>query len=257
VWEAFQNAIFTVIDWFYGIAHDWGLAIILITILFRLLIYPITRKQFKSTYQMQKMQPLIAEIKEKYAGDQQRQQEEMMKVYQEAKFNPISGCLPMILQMPIFIALYWVLRDLNSYIEKSGRPMADGPISFYNLIPDLSLSPGQVFAEQSILAVVPYAILVLLFSASMLIPLLLNKNTERQTLIMTGVMAVVMLWFGWTAPAGVLLYWDVSSLLGAAQQALSRKMLEKKDAEKEEIELKPVKVEVERRTKKARPKKSK
>jgi YidC/Oxa1 family membrane protein insertase len=257
VWEAFQHAIFVVIDWFYGIAHDWGLAIILITILFRILIYPITRKQFKSTYQMQKLQPLIAEIKEKYAGDQQRQNEETMKIYQEAKFNPLSGCLPMLLQMPIFIALYWVLRDLSTYIVDSGRPASDLPATFYNLIPDLSVSPGEVFGTQGVLAVIPYVILVLLFGVSMLVPLLLNKTRERQTLIMTGVMAVLMLFFGWTAPAGVLLYWDVSSLLGVAQQAVSRKMLEKKDAEQEAVEIKPVKVEVERKVKKSRPKKLK
>jgi YidC/Oxa1 family membrane protein insertase len=257
VWEAFQHAIFVVIDWFYGIAHDWGLAIILITILFRIIIYPITRKQFKSTYQMQKMQPLLAEIKEKYAGDQQRQQEETMKIYQEAKFNPLSGCLPMILQMPIFIALFWVLQKLPEYIVASGRPDTALPATFYNLIPDLSISPSMVFADGGITAVIPYALLVLLFSVSMLIPLLINKSRERQTLIMTAVMALVMLWFGWSAPAGVLLYWDVSSLIGVGQQAVSRRLLEKKDAEKEAVEIKPVKVEVERKTKKVRPKKSK
>jgi YidC/Oxa1 family membrane protein insertase len=257
VWEAFQHAIFVVIDWFYGIAHDWGLAIILITIMFRILIYPITRKQYKSTYQMQKLQPLLAEIKEKYATDQQRQQEETMKIYQEAKFNPLSGCLPMVLQMPIFIALYWVLRELPTYIQNSNRPDTALPATFYNLIPDLSVSPGTVFAEQGVIAVIPYVILVLLFGVSMLIPFLLNKTRERQTMIMTGVMTVVMIFFGWTAPAGVLLYWDVSSLIGVAQQTLSRKLLEKKDAEKEAIEIKPVKVEVERKEKKTRPKKAK
>ncbi|MDR1015057.1 MAG: YidC/Oxa1 family membrane protein insertase [Coriobacteriales bacterium] len=258
MWEAFQQGIFYVIDWFYGIAHDWGLAIILITILFRILIYPITRKQFKSTHEMQKLQPRLAEIKEKYAGDQARIQEETMKIYQETKFNPLSGCLPMILQMPIFIALYWVLRELPTYIQNSTHSESALPATFYGLIPDLSVSPGSVFSSQGILAVVPYAILVLLFGVSMLIPLLLNKNRERQTLIMTGVMSIVMVWFGWTSPAGVLLYWDASSLLGAAQQTMSRKLMEKKDQEREEaVEVKPVKVEVERKTKKARPKKTK
>jgi YidC/Oxa1 family membrane protein insertase len=206
---------------------------------------------------MQKMQPLIAELKEKYAGDQQRQQEEMMKIYQEAKFNPLSGCLPMVLQMPIFIALFWVLQKLPDYIRESGRPETALPATFYNIIPDLSLSPSTVFFESGILAVIPYVILVLLFGVSMLIPLLLSKNKERQTLIMTGVMTVVMLFFGWSAPAGVLLYWDVSSLLGVAQQTASKRILERKDAEREAVEIKPVKVEVERKTKKARPKKSK
>jgi YidC/Oxa1 family membrane protein insertase len=251
VWQAFLDAIFVVLEWFYGFAHDWGLAIILITILFRILIYPITRKQFKSTYDMQKLQPKLNEIKEKYAGDQQRQQEETMKVYQEAKFNPLAGCVPMLLQMPIFIALFQVLRQLNDYID------GDVKATFYGLIPDLAMAPGAVFSEFGVIAVIPYVILVLLFGVSMLIPLLLNKTRERQTLMMTGVMALVMIWFGWTSPAGVLLYWDVSSLLGVAQQAVSKKLMEKKDAEIEAVEIKPVKVEVERKTKKAKPKKKK
>jgi YidC/Oxa1 family membrane protein insertase len=160
--------------------------------------------------------------------------------------------------MPIFIALYGVLLKLPEYITQSNRPTDEAlPPTFYNLIPDLSLSPGTVFGEGDIIAVIPYVVLVLLFGVSMLVPLLLNKTRERQTLIMTGVMAIFMIGVGWMAPAGVLLYWDVSSILGVAQQAASRKLMEKKDAEQEAIEIKPVKVEVERKTKKARPKKSK
>ena len=259
MWHSFQYAIFLIIDWFYSFAKDWGLAIILITILFRMIIYPITRKQFKSTYQMQKLQPKIKEIQTKYADDKQRQQEETMKIYQEAKFNPLSGCLPLLLQMPLFMALYWVLRDLPTFIEESGRVTASLVPTFYKIIPDLTYSPSSMFAEQGLAAALVYILLVLLFGASMLVPLLINKNTERQQLIMTGVMAVFMLWIGWGAPAGVLLYWDASALIGAAQQAISRKLLEKKDDQKEEetIEITPVKVEVVRKTVKARPKKSK
>ena len=259
MWQAFQNAIFLVIDWFYGVAHDWGLAIILITILFRILIYPITRKQYQSTYKMQKLQPRIDEIKAKYGHDKQRMQEETTRVYQEAKFNPLSGCLPMVLQMPIFIALYWVLRDLPKYIEESDHPITDLPATFYGLIPDLSLSPNMVYSEQGIFAAIPYALLIVLFAGSMLVPLLINKNTQKQQRTMTLFMSAFMLFIGWNIPGGVLLYWDVSSILGVAQQMVSKKLLERKDALKEAefIETKPVKVEVERKQKKNRPKKGK
>ena len=259
MWSAFQQGIFYVIEWFYNLAGDWGLAIILITLLFRILIYPITRKQFQSTYKMQKLQPQIAELRTKYKDDPQRQQEETMKIYQEAKFNPLSGCLPMILQMPIFIALYGVLRALPTFIEQSDLPASALPATLYGIVPDLSQAPSAVFAEGGIAAAAIYIVLMLLFSVSMLIPILLNKTKERQTLIMTGVMSVFMLWIGWSAPAGVLLYWDISSLVGVGQQAVSKKLLERKDANKEAetIEIKPVKVEVERKTKKSRPKKSK
>jgi YidC/Oxa1 family membrane protein insertase len=291
VWDVFQGAIFEILKWFYGFTHDWGMAILLITILFRLLISPITQKQFKSTYAMQKLQPRIKEIRAKYAEDPQRQQQETTKLYQEAKFNPLAGCLPMLLQMPIFMGLFWMLRDIKYYIIKpyipvgsefaglspgaiakqvtagdtswdqivAGVPIdADQPIHFYNVIHNLTVGPSQIYAESGIsLALLPYALLVLLFGVSMLIPLLINKNTDRQTLIMTGVMGIMMIWFGWISPAGVLLYWDTSSLLGVAQQYIARKMMAKKDEEQEAIEIKPVKVEVERRERKNRPKKSK
>ena len=259
MWDAFQHGIFIVIDWFYGLAKDWGLAIILITILFRVLIYPITRKQFQSSYKMQKLQPKINEAKAKYGNDQARMNEEMQRIYQEAKFNPLSGCLPMILQMPIFMALYGVLGKLPYYIETSTRPASALPVTFYGIIPDLSLSPGTVFTTQGVLPALVYVLLVVLFACSLLVPLLINKTTDRNQLIMTGVMALFMLYIGWKAPAGVLLYWVISSFIGVVQQMTSKKMLERKDAlaEAEAVEVTPVKVDVVRKEKKARPKKSK
>jgi len=259
MWDAFLNAIFWLIEKLHSFSGDWGLAIILITIVFRMLIYPITARQFRSTYKMQKMQPKIKELQEKYKDDKTRQQEEMMKVYKEAKFSPLSGCLPMILQMPLFIALFQVLRSLPDRIAAIGGTDAILPATFYSIIPDLSQSSSGVFSltPEGILAFIPYLLLVVLFGVSMLIPLLINKTRDRNTLLMTGVMAVMMLWFGWSSPAGVLLYWDTSSLIGVAQQAISRKMMERKDeqTEQETIEIKPVKVEVERAVKKPRPRK--
>lgn len=254
MWELFLDAIFAIINWFYGFAHDWGMAIILITILFRIIIYPITRKQYKSTYAMQKLQPQMKAIREKYADDPQKQQEEMMKLYQEAKFNPLSGCLPMVLQMPIFIALYQVLLNLSSHIEKQTGSLPENvSATFYQLIPDLTQTPSAVFFNQGIVAVIPYVILVLLFGVSILVPMFLNKSADRQTKIMSIVMAAVMLWFGWSAPAGVLLYWDVSSIIGIGQQAISQRILKKKDDLKEAEEIKPIKVDVERKEHKSRP----
>lgn len=246
------------IQWFHSWCGDWGLAIVFITIVFRMLIYPITRKQFKSTYQMQKLQPRMKEIKEKYPDDPQRQNQEQMKLYKEAKFNPLAGCLPMLLQMPIFIALFQVLRELQGRVDTAeGATGTSESISFYGLVPDLTVSSGQVFSDQGIIAVIPYVIMLLLFGASMIIPVLLQKNADKNTRLMMGVMSVVMLWFGWGMPAGVLLYWDVSSYIGVGQQQFSRITMQRKDekAEKEMEAVKPVRVDVDRVERKARPKK--
>ncbi|MDR1088407.1 MAG: YidC/Oxa1 family membrane protein insertase [Coriobacteriales bacterium] len=250
-WEVFKDAIFWVIEWFHSWCGDWGLAIVFITIVFRLLIFPITSRQFKSSYKMQKLQPQLKEIKEKYKDDPQRQQQETMNLYKEAKFNPLAGCLPMLLQMPIFIALYQVLQELPTRIGSTES------VSFYTLVPNLTVSPGTVFSEQGILAVMPYVIMLLLFAASLVIPMLLQPNSDRNTRVMMIIMSVMMLFFGWQVPAGVLLYWDVSSYLGVAQQQISRMRMKRKDelAEEAVVDVTPVKVSVDRAERKARPKK--
>lgn len=202
---------------------------------------------------MQKMQPRIKEINEKYADDPQRKQQETMKLYQETKFNPIAGCLPMLLQMPIFIALYQVLQELEARIDTSE------PVSFYGLVPDLASSSNTIFNEQGFFAAIPYVIMLVLFASSLIVPMLLQPNSDKNTKVMMVIMAGVMLFFGWSVPAGVLLYWDVSSYLGVGQQFLFRKIMQKKDEKHEEemAAVAPVKVSVDRVERKARPKKKK
>jgi YidC/Oxa1 family membrane protein insertase len=245
MWTWLKDATFWCIEHVYNICGDWGLAIIIITLIFRLLIYPITVRQMRSSYQMQKLQPKIKEIQEKYAGDQQRQQEEMQRIYAENKFNPLAGCLPMLLQMPIFIILYQTLRE---YIP-------DGA-SFYNLIPNLAMSLKEAWAG-GIVEALPYLIIMILFVVSTFLPMLMQGNKDKNAMIMTVVMSLFMLWIGWSAPAGVMLYWAVSSFFGVFQQLIIRASMKRKDAkaeaESEVVVIEPVKVDVERKVKKKRP----
>ena len=99
MWDVFKDWIFDCIAFFANFLGDWGLAIIVITVIFRLLVAPIMHKQIKSTFQMQKVQPLMQEIQKKFADDPVRQNEEMQKLYAETKFNPLAGCVPMLIQM--------------------------------------------------------------------------------------------------------------------------------------------------------------
>ena len=94
MWEVFKDFIFQIIQFFHGPLGDWGMSIIVVTIIFRVLISPLMHKQTKSSYQMQKFQPKIKAIQDKYANDPQRLQEETQKLYAEAHFNPLAGCLP-------------------------------------------------------------------------------------------------------------------------------------------------------------------
>lgn len=252
MWEAFQNLIFACVQFFYNIVGDWGLAIIIITVIFRILVSPIMHKQSKSSYQMQKMQPLMSEIQKKYADDPTRMQEEMQKMYAETKFNPLAGCLPMLLQMPIFLAMFQTLRNIGSYEDSS--------FTFYNLVPDLTATPSAMFSV-GIGAFIPYLLLMLLFALATFMPMILqnlkNDSKQRNQMLIMGVlMTVMMLWISWGSPAGVLLFWGVSSIFGIGQQQITNHFLRKADAAREaEIPLKPIEVDVERKVKKQRPKK--
>lgn len=258
MWDAFLNLIFTVIKACYSVVGDWGMAIIIITIAFRLAIWPLMQGQIKSSYQMQKVQPLIKEIQEKFSDDPVRMQEEMQKLYAEANFNPLAGCLPILLQMPIFMALFQVLRNMQAYIGEE-----QGSYGFYNIIKDLTTSPSTALGE-GFATFLPYGILLLIFAGATFAPMLLQQKNapassqRNQTLMIAAVMSVMMLWIGWGSPAGVLLFWGASSLIGVAQQQIVTRMLKAKDeaAEAEMIETQPVKVEVTRKVKKKRPTKS-
>lgn len=246
MWTWLKDGLFACINWCYMWCGDWGLAIIVITILFRALIYPLTVKQVKSTYAMKKIQPKMQALQVKYADDQQRLQEEMKKLYADAKANPLSGCLPVILQMPIFIILFQVL---NEYLPDTA--------CFYNLVPNLTWAPKAAW-EQGLVFSIPYLVLVALFALSTFIPMMLQGNSkDKQNMIMGLVMTVFMLWISWSSPGGVLLYWDVSSIIGVIQQQAMqyRLKLNDEEAEAQMVTVEPVHVDVERRVRKPKPKK--
>ena len=255
MWDIFKDWIFDVIQFFYGFCHDWGLAIIVVTIIFRLIVAPLMHKQAKSTYNMQKVQPKIQALKERFPDDPTRQSQEMQKIYAEMKFNPLAGCLPILLQMPIFIALFQVLREMGDRV--------DGTLQFYNLVPNLVMTPAGAF-EQGFGAFIPYLILMVIFAGATFLPMILqqlnseNKQQRNQTLMMGAIMSVMMLWISWSSPAGVLLFWGASSLIGVAQNQLTMAHLRAQDrrkAEEEVLEVRPVEVNVTRKEKKPRPKK--
>lgn len=231
MWDAFKEGIFQFLVLIEGFAGDWGLAIVILTIIFRLAVWPLTVKQTRSAIEMQRVQPLVKEIQKKYADNPEKQQEELLKFYQEHKVNPFGGCLPMILQMPIFIALYQVLGGSPGKPGLMGQYFADKGIagSFFGLVPNLLTTPKASF-EEGVLIALPYIILLVLFGLSIWLPQALMPGERSQKMI--GLyMGVFMLFVGWSVPAGVLLYWDVSAIVGLGQQRLTQRALKKAHAE--------------------------
>lgn len=246
MWEWIIGFLYSCINGLEGFVGDWGLAIIIFTIIIRLLLLPLTLKQQRSMADMQVVAPMLQEIQAKYADDPQRLNEEMMKFYSEHKFNPLAGCLPMLIQMPIFFALFSVLRE---------RVPADA--SFYNILPDLTANAGGVLGTSGVLPAIPYIIFVLLFGILTFLPMYLQQNGTNNSMTkgMAAIMTVMMLFVGWSSPAGVVLYWVASSGWGVVQQQIifKRKKLEVEAEKAAELATKPVEVDVVRKVKKPRP----
>ena len=219
---------------------------------------PLMKSSTKSSVMMQRMQPKLKEIQERFKDDPVRMQQEQQQLYADAKFNPLSGCIPMLIQMPIFIALFQVLRNIQDWLPQYTS------FTFYNLVPDLLMTPAEAF-ELGMTEFIPYLILVVIFVGATFLPMLLQQKNNpdssqrNQMIMMSIIMGVMMLFVSWSSPAGVLLFWGVSGIIATIFQQSYMSYLKKKlDAEDEgPIELQPVHVEVERKERKKRPTKKK
>lgn len=196
----------------HSVIPNYGLAIIMITILVRLLMFPIMQKQMKSMKRMSAMQPKIKELQEKYADDKEKQSQEMMKVYRESGFNPLTGCLPMFLQLPVFIGLYYALQ---AAIQLRQEP-------FFAWISDLSV-PETLFTVPGL--DLPIRLLPLLMGGSMVLQARMTPTTmdPAQARMMNTFMPIMFTFMFYQFASGLVLYWLVSNLLGIGQQLLTNR----------------------------------
>ncbi len=164
MWDGILSIIARIIEVFYTFAQDWGLAIILFTVVFRLIMLPLMKSQTKSSFMMQKMQPKIAELKKRFPDDPMRVNEETQKIYAEAKFNPLMGCVPLLIQMPIFVALFQVLRSIQDWLPEYYS------FTFYNIIPNLLSTPAEAW-DTGFTEFIPYAILIVIFVGVTFLPM--------------------------------------------------------------------------------------
>ncbi|MDP3744905.1 MAG: membrane protein insertase YidC [Methylotenera sp.] len=197
------SPLFWLLSKIQSVVQNWGVAIILLTILIKAAFFKLSATSYRSMAQMRELAPRLQSMKEKFGDDRQKMQTAMMELYKKEKINPMGGCLPILVQIPVFIALYWVL--LGS-VELRHAP-------FFGWIKDLS-------------AIDPYYILPVLMGASMIIQTRLNpKPTDpMQAKIMTW-MPVVFSVFFFFFPAGLVLYWLVNNVLSIAQQWYINKMI--------------------------------
>ena len=200
--------IFWLLEKIHGYVGNWGWAIILLTVLIKLVFFPLSAASYKSMARMKEVQPRLMAMREQYKSEPQKLNQAMMEMYRKEKINPLGGCLPVVIQIPVFIALYWVLL---SSVEMRGAP-------WVLWIHDLSVPD-------------PYYILPVIMAISMFVQTKLNPTPpdpiQAKVMMYMPIIFSVMFFF---FPAGLVLYWVVNNLLSIAQQWQINQMFGKKDA---------------------------
>ncbi|MBU1291408.1 MAG: YidC/Oxa1 family membrane protein insertase [bacterium] len=241
MWSSLITLVTKLLTVLYGFTHNYGVAIILLTILIRLILYPLMQKQMVSMREMQKIQPLMKAVQEKYKNDKERLNKELMALYKEHKVNPMSGCLPLLIQMPILILLFQTLRVFE-YLDPITNNVAGGFLwiaNYYNVIEngDLVAKAGLALSERLIpfgfFGIEYIGILPFLVAGSMYIQQKMTStdgttgkdggSAQQTQKMMTIMMPLLIGFMSFSLPSGLTLYWFTSTLLGIGQQHLINK----------------------------------
>lgn len=191
-----SQPLFFVMEVIHKVTNNWGWSIVFLTVLIKLIFYPLSAKSYRSMAGMRKLTPKLASLKERFGDDKQKFNQAMMELYRTEKINPLGGCLPILVQMPVFLAFYWVLVEA---IELRQAPF--------------------IFWLQDLTAMDPYFILPLLFGLSMFFQQKLNPAPQdpAQAMVMKAFPIVFTVFFAFF-PSGLVLYWVVNNILSIAQQ---------------------------------------
>ena len=223
-----EKALKWIMEILYKIIPNWGVSIILMTILLRLVLFPLTKKSTLASLKMQEVQPRMTEIQTKYKNNPEKMNQEMAKLYQETGYNPVSGCLPMLIQLPLLIAMFHLF---NNYFEFRGAMFIPG------WIPDLSVG-DSVYTLNFNLPLLGNQIRILpvIYLISQLIYGKFSSATTAganaaQMKIMMYAMPICFFFVFYSAPSGLLIYWTISNVLTLVQQIFLNKIKNAKQAE--------------------------
>ena len=205
-----------ILEFFHGLGFTWAWAIVMLTLVVRLLLLPLFVKQYRSARRMQEVAPQMKELQRKYKGNKPKLQEEMMKFYKENDVNPFGSCLPLVAQAPVFIALYYTLRN-------SASTFADGTdLGFLRVIPNISDQLTEIgWAVIPLVAV--YAVSQLISSELSSSPTMSKNQRWLMRLLPIGIVFFV---FQFPVPAGLVIYWATTNLWTAGQQLVLKRRIE-------------------------------
>ncbi len=205
-----------VLDWLHGtVGLPWAWSIVALTVLVRMLLVPLTVRQIHSMQNMQRFAPQMKEIQRKYKGDRQRLNEELMKFYRENKINPAASCLPLLAQLPVFFALYLVLRHFSKHPPT-------GSLSWLGIVPSIAKHADTHWSGFLLLAIyaISQVVSTLLMSTTM-------DKTQRAILL---VMPIAFIFIVARFPTGLVLYWVTTNLWTVGQGIVTRRLVPKTPA---------------------------
>jgi len=240
-----QDVLEHIIIFLYNnVIGNYGIVIILLTIIVRLILVPLTITQTKSMARMQKIQPKLKELQKKYKDDKQKLQQETMEFYKKNNVNPLAGCLPLLLQLPVFFALFQALRDpseivtnvlgsFNLYGVANG--LKTGLMGFVNSA-DNGITgvanPKYNFLWLNLNERDPYYILVILMVATMFVSMKMTNTDPKQSKIMY-IMPVAFGFISFQFPSGILVYWVTTNIWSIGQQWIVNKIVNKEKIKRE------------------------
>jgi YidC/Oxa1 family membrane protein insertase len=245
-----QSGLEHIVVFLYNnIIANYGIVIILLTIIVRIVLVPLTISQTRSMAKMQKLQPELKELQKKYKDDKQKLQQETMEFYKKNNVNPLAGCLPLLLQMPVFFALFQALRTPSEIVTNVlGNFNLNGVVNgirtgLMTFLPNLDYSkflaptsgvanPNYNFLWLNLNTPDRYFILVILMVATMFFSMKMTTTDTRQSKIMY-IMPVVFGFISWQFPSGILLYWVTTNAWSIGQQYLVNKLVKKEKVKKE------------------------
>jgi len=202
--EVLAKPLLWLLEFFYGYVHNWGVAIIVLTMFIKMLFWPLTKKSYKSMEQMKRIAPLMEEVKKKNAGNKEAMSREMMQLYKTYNVNPMSGCLPIIVQLPVFIALYQALLHSNNLRHAE----------FITYLPFTDMLWLSDLSVQDPFYITPLLMGVTMFIQQWLSPAVGDPMQRKIMMLMPVIFTFMFLSF----PSGLVLYWLVNNILSIAQQ---------------------------------------
>jgi YidC/Oxa1 family membrane protein insertase len=211
-----EQLLTNILEWLHSsIGLTWALSIVVLTLMVRMVMVPLTVKQIHSMQRLQVLAPELKALQQKYKNDKKRQQEEVMRFYREYKVNPAASCLPILIQIPVFIALFFVLKDFEKEVFPH-YPNSD--LGFINIVPNITDPVNSHWSGW---------VLLVVYVASQTLSALLTPVTDKTQRYIFVALPFVFIPFVLNFPVGLLLYWVTTNLWTVGQGLVTRRLLPK------------------------------